>query len=359
MESKNIIYTTPEQQIEKLKSQNLIISDENAAIKYLELFGYSNLIKSYRDPYVYFSNGKKIFRSGVTFNQIVSLYMLDKHLRNAVMAAMIDLEEHIKEVAADVVAKSFGVHPDDYLLYRNYRNKSKRKYRFSLAGLLDTMKKTLDTDKDPIHHYQAEHGIVPPWILFKSVYFGTIVNFIDQFKTEQQNQMLDRLYDLSSLGISYEAGRKLMMDTLSICSDYRNLAAHGGRTYNYNSRTRLRVDEIFNPNKDVQIFGFCQLLFLLDLLNYHNPFIHLSSVLDGEVNRHCNIYPQDVTYLGQILNLDIAVRNTVYTTPGSNKFHSNQHCSGIKDAQAIDLSDALAKGLIPCKRCALDIVPIV
>ena len=167
MESKNIIYTTPEQQIEKLKSQNLIISDENAAIKYLELFGYSNLIKSYRDPYVYFSNGKKIFRSGVTFNQIVSLYMLDKHLRNAVMAAMIDLEEHIKEVAADVVAKSFGVHPDDYLLYRNYRNKSKRKYRFSLAGLLDTMKKTLDTDKDPIHHYQAEHGIVPPWILFK------------------------------------------------------------------------------------------------------------------------------------------------------------------------------------------------
>ena len=357
MESKKIIYTTPEQQLEKLKSQNLIISDEDEAINFLKLFGYSNLIKSYRDPYVYFSNGNKIFRSGITFNQIVSLYILDKNLRNAVIAAMIDFEEHIKEVAADVIAKSFGVHPDDYLSYRNYKNKSKRKYRFTVSGLLDTLKKALDTDKDPIHHYQSEHGIVPPWILFKSVYFGTIVNFIDQFKVDQQNQMLDRLYNFPALNISYDAGRKLMMDTLFICSDYRNLAAHGGRTYNYQPHTSLRFNEIFGPYEDFQSFGFSQLLFLLDLLEYHNPFLRLHSVLKAEVNRHCSIYPQDMTYLGQILNLDITIQNTVYAAPSSNKFHSNQHCSGIKGAQPVDLADALSKGLQPCKKCALGIAP--
>ena len=41
------------------------------------------------------------------------------------------------------------------------------------------MNKTLDTDKDPIHHYNSEHGIVPPWILFKNIYFSTIINFIN------------------------------------------------------------------------------------------------------------------------------------------------------------------------------------
>ena len=102
------------------------------------------------------------------------------------MAAMIDLEEHIKEVSANVIAHSFGTQPDEYLDFRNYSNKRKRKYRFTLKGILDTLKATLDTDKDPIHHYKTEHGIVPPWILFKSVYFSTMVNYIDQFKIAQK-----------------------------------------------------------------------------------------------------------------------------------------------------------------------------
>lgn len=56
---KEIHYANVEQQIEKLKSQNLIILDEEYAKENLKLFGYSNLIKSYRDPYIINSNEKK------------------------------------------------------------------------------------------------------------------------------------------------------------------------------------------------------------------------------------------------------------------------------------------------------------
>lgn len=76
MTEDEIEYTTTEQQIEKLKSQNLIIEDANFAKEMLTLFGYSNLIKSYREPYVVTSGGQKIYRSGVTFEQIFSLYFL-------------------------------------------------------------------------------------------------------------------------------------------------------------------------------------------------------------------------------------------------------------------------------------------
>ena len=158
----NIIHTTPEEQIQKLKSQNLIIDDENRAINILYTYGYSNLIKSYREPYIIRLDNSISYRSGVTFDQIFSLYMLDKNLRNAVIASMLDLEEHIKEQAADVAATSFGIHPDEYLRYKNFRNKRKRKGRFALPNILNTMRKTLDTDKDPIHHYNTMHGIVPP-----------------------------------------------------------------------------------------------------------------------------------------------------------------------------------------------------
>ena len=45
-----ILYSSVEEQIEKLKQQNLIIEDEDFAKKYLEIFGYFNLIKGYRSP---------------------------------------------------------------------------------------------------------------------------------------------------------------------------------------------------------------------------------------------------------------------------------------------------------------------
>lgn len=346
-----IIYTTPEKQIEKLKTQNLIIEDEELAKEALILFGYSNLIKSYREPYTIISEGKKVYRSGVSFNQLFSLYMLDKNLRNAVMASMIDLEEHIKEGAADVVAQSFGTNPNEYLKFRNYSNKRKRKYRFTLTGILEMMNKTLDTDKNPIHHYYTEHGIVPPWILFKSIYFSTIVNFIDQFKIAQKNEMVDKIYDLESLNINYNAARMLMMDTLSICMEYRNLAAHGGRTYNYACDSSLRTSEIFKPKEEIILTGFSQLLFVLNLLNYENPFHRLNNTLNEEVNRHCSKYPQDVTYLGKTLNIDIVPQTIVYVSGSSNKYHLNPHCSGIKVSAPLELEEAKALGYVPCKRC--------
>lgn len=157
----DIKYTTVDEQVEKLINQNLIINDIDYAKYNLKRFGYSNLIKSYREPYIIRTGDKITYRSGVTFEQILSLYMLDKNMRNAVMAAMQDLEEHIKETAAGVIAKSFGTEQSQYLAYRNYVNKRKSKYRFTLQGILDTLNNTLHTDKNPIGHYQSKYEAVP------------------------------------------------------------------------------------------------------------------------------------------------------------------------------------------------------
>lgn len=346
-----IAYTSVEQQIEKLKDQHLIIEDENRAKMMLGLFGYSNIVKSYREPYTFISDGRKIYRSGITFEQLFSLYILDKNLRNSVIATMIDLEEYIKAAAADVIGQAFGTHQDQYLNFRNYSNKTKRKYQFTLAGILETMRNTLSTDKNPICHYITQYGSVPPWILFKSVYFSTIVNFIDQFKTPQKNDMVNKLYDLEALGLSSEAGRMLMMDTLYICQEYRNIAAHGGRTYNYSPNYSSRIPEIMHFPAENSISGFGQLLFILMLLNYKEPHRRLSNALSKELNRHCNAYPQDVTYLGQILNMNIEPQKIVWVSPNSNKYHNNPHCSGMMGAKKIPFDSEDAKRYIPCKRC--------
>ena len=77
MDKDTIFYATVDEQIEKLKKQGLIINSLDFARSELALYGYSNLIKSYRDPYTIMSEGSKRYRSGVTFEQIQSLYILD------------------------------------------------------------------------------------------------------------------------------------------------------------------------------------------------------------------------------------------------------------------------------------------
>lgn len=259
------------------------------------------------------------------------------------MGAMLDLEEHIKEAAADVVASSFGIHQNDYLQFKNYRDKSKRKSRFNLSGILETMRKTLQTDKNPIAHYSTVYGIVPPWILFKSIYFSTIVNFIHQFKPTEQQKMVQHLYSVNSQEIPDSALPKLMTDTLFICLEYRNLAAHGGRVYNYECNSKLR----FTHN----LHGFSLLLFLLSFFDYQAPYEILNKSLTEELNRHCNAFPEDITYLGQILNVNITVSDNVWITGKSKKYHRNKHCSGILNTQSLDLKEAISQGYTPCKKC--------
>lgn len=350
--TKQIEYTTAEQQLKKLKKQNLLIEDKDFALTKLKLCGYSNLIKSYRDPYVVRSNNNLMYRSGVTFNQIFSLYLLDKNLRNAVMAAMQDLEEHVKESAASVIANAYGTDDNNYLNYRNYQNKRKTKERFTLPKILDTLKKTLRTDKDPIHHYSTNYNTVPPWILFKSIYFSTIVNFIDLFKKQEQVALSQLLYETDNLIIPADTLCKLMMDSLYICLDYRNVAAHGGRTYNHRAKSSLRYDEIFHTSRTENLFGISELLLVLKLFKYSRPYDFLNKTLEHELTRHCTQYPQDITYLGQTLNIDIIPNEVAFISNNSNKYHLLPHCSGIKNVEEISLSEALKAGYSPCKRCA-------
>lgn len=338
-------YASVDKQIEKLIDRNLIIPNENSAKKLLTTYGYSNVIKSYRDPYVITTDDKKVFRSNITFDQVFSLYTLDKNLRIAVMAAMLDLEEYVKETAADVIAQSFGTDQNQYLQFRNYQNKRKYKYRFTLAGILEKFRDTLETDKEPIHHYQTKYGIVPPWILFKSVYFSTIINFIDQLKAPEQIMMIKKLYS-RNLSLSEEEQVKLMMDTLFIAHEYRNTAAHGGRIYNYQCNRDLHFAGNENLSK-----GFSLLIRLLKLMDYQAPFNYLNKVLSRELTRHCNAFPQDLTYLSQILNVNITSHQIVWVSNSSNKYHANRYCSGLKNAKQMDLKKAQELGLIQCKKC--------
>lgn len=344
-------YTTVQEQIQILRMQNLRIDNEDDAAAALSNYGYSNIIKAYRDPYI-ITDGEEIhYREGVRFDQILSLYLLDKHLRSSVMAAMLDFEELMKAAAADVLAEHFGTTPEDYLCFQNFKNKRKKKPQFSLPTLLNNLRKNLSSGRDPIRYYREKKGVVPPWILFQNAYFSTVVNLIDHFKPTEQVAMVERLYHRELYEGKMADTRLLMLDTLFIAMEYRNLAAHGGRIYNHTIHHKLRIS---SPASQVDVkLGFSMLTSLLRFMLYDGPYQTLSNTLTAELNRHCQMYPYDATFLATTMNIDIEQHSYVYVSPKSHIYHADPYCSGMHNARQLELEEAISTGYRPCKRCAI------
>lgn len=312
IKEKDIKYTSIDEQVQHLLSKNLIINDLDFAREKLLQYGYYNIVNSYKTPYLIIENGRKIFSPNTTFEQLFSLFTLDHNLRNAILSSMLALEEHLKAASAEVLAFSFGVNQNEYLKWENYRDRKVKHERFGLKYTLKTLQNNAMSDKDPIKYYRESYGIIPPWILFKGTYFSTMVNFIRLFKEKQKNQLIKYLYDCPDEMCQLKDIKSLLFNTLSICLEYRNLAAHGGRVYNYIPNATIRID---NPNSLVALDsdistsissqGLSLLLNLLSLFSYKEPHEIISTVLRKEINRHLDVYEKDLDILAETLNLVI------------------------------------------------------
>lgn len=285
---KFIEYTTPEQQVAILKNKGLTFNNEEYAIQALNEYGYYNIINSYKSPYIEIVNEQKNYISGTTFEQIFSLFILDYTLRNSIMAAMLDLEEHLRAAVADVLAEAFGTDHNKYLKWDNYRDRHVSKHRFSLDGILKTLQTNIASEKDPIKYYRENYGIIPPWILLKGTYFSTLINFIRLFKGAQKQAVIQKLYPITQQNSSLPYMKKFFSDTLSMCLEYRNLAAHGGRIYNYIPNHTIQLpQEIFEiiPKAQNQYTssdltrGFTQLLLRLVYLIMKTHIQHSEKLL--------------------------------------------------------------------------------
>lgn len=349
-------YTTTEQQIQKLKSQHLLFENENDAKIILQTYGYYNIINGYRDPYITREYGKKLYNPGVTFEQIFHLFIFDHKIRNAILLSMIDLEEHLRAIVADIISESFGSNHVDYLKNENYRDKAVRDKKFSRNNILSSMRYIAEhSHTQPIKYYRQTKKIIPPWILLKGVYFGTLVNFIRFFKAREREKLIKRLYGSRVSDQNIDAYKDLLSDTLFMCLEYRNLAAHGGRAYNYIPKSIIRP---FNSDIQKQK-GLPQLLFVLGGFVYTQPFTRLDRAINGALNDYCHIYMDDISRLEKSTGFNITAENRVWINEHTHKYHTNPHCSGSKNCKSMPLHQADKLNYKPCKKCCNDIIPVV
>ena len=305
-------FTTFEEQIDILKNRGLIFLNEEAALVSLRRFGYYNIINGYKDNFIVVKDGEERYKEDVTFEQIYSLFQCDRKIRSYLIEAMLEVEELLRNAVAHTIAEEFGASQDQYLIKSNYRTGTARNGTFKRDEILDKFNKIIsDDDYAPINHYKSKYGNVPPWILLKKASFGNLVNFTKVLKGPQKDRVISIMYDLPApLVSSSDEIKNLFMDTLFLCLDYRNAAAHGRRIYNLNTKSRLRYTSIIHKSLEISQAsyqngnghtGLKVLKPCLNMLDDKYPYTLMDFAISNFAKNHYSIYPNDKEYLEKYL----------------------------------------------------------
>lgn len=285
-------FYTYEQQIQKLKDKGLLINDEAAAIEFLKLEGYYNVINGYSPNFK--QNGS--FYRGTTFEEICHLFAFDKELRSIVYKHTSSIESHVKALIAHEFSRVHGVdeklylQPTCFITNKNAESAVARLIEECQNTITDALNHNSNKYREYIAHNYNAHGHVPMWVLIRALSFGTISIFYKNMIDEEKEQIASH----------YHISAAQMANMLEVVVSYRNIVAHGERTFcaklpKTRLSTQLSITKKLNIAKNAKgeiKFGRNDFLSLLICCKYLLPEIEFQQLMNEliECLNHLSAY---------------------------------------------------------------------
>ena len=231
-----------EEQIEILKFKGLKISDEEYAKRILLRENYF-FLNGYRHIFMDGDSDKRYIENA-TFEELYSLFLFDRTLRNILFKNLLIIENNLKSITSYQLSKKYGYREEDYLKEKNFTSNPER--RKQVNDLISKMKRQVRTNggqHSATMHYINNYGYIPLWIMVKVLSFGIVSEMYSILKEEDQKE-ISKVY-----GVSVEN----MILYLPILANYRNLCAH--EDILYENRTQKSIDDnlyhqVLNIEKD-------------------------------------------------------------------------------------------------------------
>lgn len=272
-------FKTLREQLEIMKSKGMVIEDEAFTKKVLLRENYF-FLNGYRHPFMKASSDKH-FLQGTTFEEMYSLFLFDRAIRNVFLKNLLIIENNLKSIFSYQLSKKYGYKEKDYLRAKNFT--SDRSKQRQINDLIKKMKRQIRSNSHQhtaTAHYAQNYGYVPLWILVKVLSFGIIGELFSIFKYEDQFDICELYHiDISTFHIY-----------LPILSNYRNLCAHEDIFYENRTQKVIpdtiyhKVLEIPKNEKGVYIYGkndvFALLIIMKQMLT-DQEFTDFILELDG------------------------------------------------------------------------------
>ena len=223
-------FKTLEEQIVILKNKGLVIRDEKYTKEVLLRENYF-FLNGYRHPFLK-SRNNKVYITGTTFEELYSLFLFDRKLRNVIFKNILIIENNIKSIFSYQLSMKYGYKEKDYLNPNNFNNSPEK--RKQVNDLISKMKRQIRTNAaqhSATRHYITNYGYIPLWVLVKVLSFGLISEAFSVFRKEDQYDIVD-IYGLDV---------DTFMHYLVMLSNYRNLCAHEDIVYD--NRTQKYIND--------------------------------------------------------------------------------------------------------------------
>lgn len=206
---------TIDEQIENLEKIGLIIGDKAYAQRILNDISYFRLVKAY-SLNLKSKNGN--YDGGVTFEQIVDLYLFNANFRQILFAEIEKIEINVRCRLSNYFSEQYGV-----LGYLRKENFSSEEYHDLF--MRDIEEELGRNSKAPfVQNFQKnyEGGQLPIYALVEVFSFGTLSKFY--------KNMLNP--DKKAVAKTFGVGYTYFESWLESISYVRNICAHYGRLYN-------------------------------------------------------------------------------------------------------------------------------
>ena len=271
-------FKTLDEQVNILKNTNLTSTDVDYTKRILLRENYF-FLNGYRHPFMY---DKRTFKNGTTFEELYSLFLFDRTIRNICFKNLLIIENNFKSITSYQLSKKYGYRERDYLKPKNFTKRPDKKRQVN--DLLKKMQRQIrinGRDHTATQHYADNYGYIPLWILVKVLSFGIVSEMYSILKSEDQNE-ISSIYNIDSATFG---------TYLPILANYRNLCAH--EDILYENKTQKVIGEtvyhkLLNIPKenDEYIYGrndlFALLIIMRQLLD-EDKFKSLISEFDNAV----------------------------------------------------------------------------
>ncbi len=214
--------------IEYLITKGVLVNNKKDTLNKIERYTYYSIINTYKEV---FKNGDD-YKQNVTFDEIFSLYEFDKNLRIIFFKYSLDIENSIKSIMANEIAKNYGV--KNYLEKQNFDSSFDKDI---IRSLINSCKKEINDNygkHDAITHYLDKHGFIPPFVLVKILSLGQTSRYFGLLK------QIDRQNISKYFNIKHKVLKQIIMNLTLI----RNHCAHSNRLFTFRSKFRISYKEI-------------------------------------------------------------------------------------------------------------------
>lgn len=263
-------FTTYDEQVEILKSRNLIINNEEYLKDKLKDCGYYNLINGY--SFIFQNHETDMYLNDASVDDIIALYDFDKHLRNTVYKYAMTFESRFKSMVSYVFSKYHGEDQTKYLIRENFDKDISKESKIAklISDCNQTIKECANKQswryRNYINHYVTVHNHVPLWVLVRAMTMGDISVFYANMKLEEKTEIANE-FNLTPSQL------EIMVKMLV---SFRNTVAHDEhifcrKLFKDKLPYNLEVYDIMKIKKNKSGFplsGICDFLSLMIIFKY-------------------------------------------------------------------------------------------